>query len=350
MNWINIPPASPSNQCKFEAEIRQQDLTKPVGSLGELENIAITLAALQKKSSPSCTNIHITIFAADHGVAEENVSAFPQSVTGEMIRNFSHGGAAISVLARELNASLEVINLGTVTELEPLENVKDCRLGNGTNNFTKFPAMNDQQVWNAIHAGRQAAERAKLEGADIFIGGEMGIGNTTSATALASVLLDKPIEQLVGPGTGINEAQIAHKISIIKKAIALHKNEMKEPIDVLSRLGGFEIAALAGSYLSCAKIGMPVLIDGFISSTAALVAEKLSPGSKQWFLYSHQSAEPGHKLILNSLDAKSLLNIGMRLGEASGAAATVPFIRLACALHNKMATFSQADVAKKKPT
>ena len=346
MDWLTTPPESPSEKYAIEAESRQKNLTKPSGSLGELENIAIKLAALQKKSTPSSANIHITIFAADHGVAEENVSAFPQSVTGEMIRNFSHGGAAISVLARELNASLEVINLGTVNELEPLYNVKDHRLGNGTNNFTKHSAMSNQQTWNAIHAGRQAAERVKLKGAELFIGGEMGISNTTSATALSSVLLGVPVEQLIGPGTGINETQIKHKISTIEKAITLHKDEMTQPIDVLSRLGGFEIAALAGSYISCAKIGLPVLIDGFISSAAALIAEKLSPGSKQWFLFSHQSAEPGHKLILNALDGRPLLNIGMRLGEASGAATAIPLIRLACALHNEMTTFSQANVAK----
>ncbi len=348
MDWLTTPPESPSEKYAIEAESRQKNLTKPSGSLGELENIAIKLAALQKKSSPICSNIHITIFAGDHGVAVENVSAFPQSVTGEMIHNFSYGGAAISVLARELNASLEVINLGTVNELEPLYNVKDYRLGNGTNNFTKHPAMSNQQVCNAIHAGRQATERAKLNGAELFIGGEMGIGNTTSATALSSVLLNAPVEQLIGPGTGINETQIKHKISTIKKAVILHKDEMRQPIDVLSRLGGFEIAALAGSYISCAKIGLPILIDGFISSAAALVAEKLSPGSKQWFLFSHQSAEPGHKLILNALDAQPLLNIGMRLGEASGAAIAIPLIRLACSLHNDMATFSQTNVTNKK--
>ena len=345
MDWLHVPAALPDETARREAEARQRILTKPPGALGRLEALAICLAALQGTSQPQVERVHIAVFAGDHGVAAEGVSAFPQAVTGEMIRNFARGGAAISVLARALGATLEVINLGTVNDPGPLDGVKSYRLGAGTANFTREAAMSEHQLACALHAGRHAAERARLAGAHLFIGGEMGIGNTTAAAALACALLDAAPEQLAGPGTGLDANGVARKVEVIRRALNLHNGHVAAPLEALRRVGGFEIAALAGGYIACAQMGLPVLVDGFIAGAAALAATRLRPGIEDWLLFSHASAEPGHRTILASLDAHPLLDLGMRLGEGSGAATAVPLLRMACALHNEMATFVEAGVS-----
>ena len=346
-HWLRAPAAAPSEAAGCAAEARQAQLTKPPGSLGQLEALAIRLAALQGTSEPAVDRVHIAVFAADHGVAAEQVSAFPQSVTGEMVRNFARGGAAINVLARELGATLEVINLGTVNDTGPLAGVIDCRLGPSTANFTRAPAMSPDQYTRALKAGREAVTRAHGASAQLFIGGEMGIGNTTAATAMACALLDFSPEDLAGPGTGLDPAGVARKVEVIRRALAQHRAHLADPVEVLRRLGGFEIAALAGSYLSCAQRDLPVLVDGFIASVAALVVERLCERAREWFLFAHTSAEPGHRRVLEALNGQPLLDLGMRLGEGSGAAVAVPLFRLACALHSKMATFADADVSGK---
>lgn len=347
MTWLNVPAALPCVDSKKRAQFRQTELTKPSGALGRLEDLAVLLASLQGTDRPSVEHVRITVFAADHGVAQEGISAFPQAVTAEMVKNFSRGGAAICVAARALGAELEVINLGTIIDTGPLVGVKNYTIGSGTENFTVRPAMSEHQLANALAAGRHAVERAHLDGAQLFIGGEMGIGNTTAATALACALLCANPEHLAGPGTGLDRAGIAHKARIIQRALDFHRGKIAVPEDALRRIGGFEIAALTGVYLAAAQMGMPVLVDGFICSVAALVAMHIQPAAKQWFLFSHVSAEPGHRLVLEALDAEPLLALGMRLGEGSGAAVTVPLLRMACALHNEMATFSQAAVSTK---
>lgn len=346
-NWLDTPAAAIDQDCLLAAQARQNRLTKPPGSLGRLEEIAIRLAAMQRNHRPFVDNVSIVVFAADHGVTTEGVSAFPQAVTAEMVRNFARGGAAISVLARQLAASLSVINLGTVVELETIEGVVDKRLGPGTANLAQGPAMTEKQFWDALHTGRQAVERAHLAGTQLFIGAEMGIGNTTAAAAVASALLPAPAALLAGPGTGLNRDGVAHKAAVIDRALALHRDALDDPIEVLRRLGGFEIVALAGAYVSCAHLGLPVLIDGFIATVAALAASRLCEGAPHWFIFSHASAEPGHAHILEALKARPLLDFGMRLGEGSGAAIAVPLLRLACALHNGMATFDEAGVTDK---
>ena len=345
-NWLDHPIATIDSMSQQAAIDRQQQLTKPAGSLGQLEAIAIQLAGLQATDKPSVDNVQITVFAGDHGVVDEGVSAFPQAVTTEMVRNFSRGGAAISVLARETGASLSVVNTGTVTELEKLEHVDNKRIAAGTANFMNKPAMTLAQCQQALLVGRDTVEEAKSANMQLFIGGEMGIGNTSSATAIASALLNLAPETLAGPGTGLNSEGVQHKAHVIKRSLELHQPHLNSPLSVLQHVGGFEIAALVGAYLHCAKLGLPVLIDGFITSVAALVAQKISPESSQWFLFSHQSAEPGHPQILAELQAQPLLNINMRLGEASGAAVVLPLIKLSCALHNSMATFSEAAVSQ----
>ncbi|MCP4933274.1 MAG: nicotinate-nucleotide--dimethylbenzimidazole phosphoribosyltransferase [bacterium] len=347
IGWLTNSIAPLYKEDRRQAGVRQASLTKPAGALGRLETIIPDLAAMQGYECPEMNEIFITIFAADHGVAANGVSAYPQAVTGEMIKNFSRGGAAINVLARELGAQLEVVNLGTVSSLLPLKGVLDMQLGFGTKNLCIEPAMSEDQLGKALMAGRDAASRATLRDAHLFIGGEMGIGNTTSATALACALLNLPPADLAGPGTGLDAAGVIRKIDILQQALQRHEVSLNDPLKSLHCLGGFEIAALVGAYIGCAQAGLPVLVDGYTSSVAALMATKLSSQSDNWFLYSHRSAEPGHKLVLEALHAEPLLDLGMRLGEGSGAAVVVPLLRAACALHAQMATFEEAGISEK---
>ncbi|RCL20620.1 nicotinate-nucleotide--dimethylbenzimidazole phosphoribosyltransferase [Pseudomonas sp. AFG_SD02_1510_Pfu_092] len=333
------------NAAMEQARARQQQLTKPAGSLGQLEGLAIQLAGLQGRERPTLDHAAICIFAGDHGVVEEGISAYPQAVTGQMLRNFVGGGAAISVLARQLQASLEVVDLGTIDPQLELPGVRHLRLGAGTANFARQPAMTEGQLQAALQAGRDSAQRAAADGAQLFIGGEMGIGNTTAAAALASVLLGCAPAELSGPGTGLDQAGVRHKAEVIARALNLHGLRADEPWQALGCVGGFEIAALAGAYMGCAQAGVAVLVDGFICSVAALLAVRLNPQCRAWLLFAHQGAEPGHQAVLAALQAEPLLALGLRLGEGSGAALAVPLLRLACALHGQMATFAEAAVA-----
>lgn len=346
MSWY-LEPAATVNSDLFKAATEHQlSLTKPPGALGALESVAIKLSAMQGQLKPSLNRIFISVFAGDHGVAANGVSAFPQAVTTEMVKNFAAGGAAISVLARQLNAHFEVVNLGTLFEVNEHPQIHDVRIAPGTNDFSQEAAMSEDQLLRALHEGKQAAERAHSTGAHIFIGGEMGIGNTTSASALAAAHLQLPAASLVGPGTGLAADKLPFKAEVIEKALVLHGT--REPVEMLQRLGGFEIAGLVGAYIACAQKGIPVLVDGFISSAAALMAVAINPSVQSWLFYSHESAEPGHQTILNALGADPLLNIGMRLGEGSGAAVVVGLMQSAIALHNEMATFESAGVSEKE--
>lgn len=342
--WLN--PCKPiDTQAVEQAQARQQQLTKPAGSLGRLESVAVQLAGLQGQVKPTLDQLWIAIFAGDHGVVAEGVSAFPQEVTGQMLHNFVSGGAAISVLARQLGASLEVVDLGTVTPSLNLPGVRHLNIGPGTANFVQGAAMTQAQGELALQAGRDSVQRAIAAGAQLFIGGEMGIGNTTAASALACALLDCPVVHLAGPGTGLNAAGVSHKARVIERALTLHSVQRGDALQTLLNLGGFEIAALVGAYLACAQEGVAVLVDGFICSVAALVAVRLNPACREWLLFGHRGAEPGHRHVLETLKAEPLLDLGLRLGEGSGAALAVPLLRLACDLHGQMATFAEAAVA-----
>ena len=342
--WLN--PCKPVNaEVVAQAAARQQQLTKPAGSLGRLETVAVQLAGLQGQVKPTLKQIWIAIFAGDHGVVAEGVSAFPQEVTGQMLLNFVSGGAAISVLARQLGAQLEVVDLGTVTPSLNLPGVLHLNVGPGTANFVKDAAMTPAQGELALQAGRDSVLRAKAVGAQLFIGGEMGIGNTTAASALACALLDCPVAHLTGPGTGLNAEGVSHKAQVIERALALHAAQRGDALQTLFNLGGFEIAALVGAYLAAAQEGVAVLVDGFICTVAALVAVRLNPACREWLLFGHRGAEPGHRHVLETLGAEPLLELGLRLGEGSGAALAVPLLRLACDLHGQMATFAEAAVA-----
>ncbi len=341
---LSEPCRAPDPAMEAAARARQACLTKPPGSLGALESAAIRLAALQGTPQPALDTVWISIFAGDHGVAAEGVSAFPQVVTGEMVRNFAGGGAAISVLARELGARLEVVNLGTVNDPGEIAGVRRAIIAASTANFCVEPAMTQAQLQAALDAGADSVRAARAAGAQLFVGGEMGIANTTAASALGCALLGESPASLSGAGTGLDAAGVAHKAQVIARALARHA-AVDTPLERLRCLGGFEIAALAGAYVAAAQAGLPALVDGFISSVAALAAVRINPACRDWLLFSHRSQERGHARVLAALAAEPLIDLGLRLGEGSGAAIAVPLLRLACALHNRMATFEQAGVS-----
>lgn len=347
LDWINAPLASLHNEVRQQGENRQGQLTKPPGSLGALETMAVRLCGIQGVDKPSVDSAQITVFAGDHGIAAEGVSAFPQVVTGEMVKNFSRGGAAICALARQNNAAFEVVNLGTVVELAAMDHVVDNTVAPGTANFAVEPAMTLEQLSKCLEAGKGAVDRALAGGATVFIGGDMGIANTTAATALAAWATGQTVTSLVGPGTGLDAGGVAHKAQVIEAALKAHKAAMTSPVEALRHVGGLEIAALTGAYIRAAQVGMAILVDGFITTSAAMLAAKIQPEISQWMFFSHASAEPGHKAMMASLGAETMLDLGMRLGEGSGAGVALSILKSACATHNEMATFAEASVSDK---
>ncbi|MDC5643289.1 nicotinate-nucleotide--dimethylbenzimidazole phosphoribosyltransferase [Acinetobacter baumannii] len=349
MNWWLESVKQPNLDAKQQAEQHQLQLTKPTGALGDLEQIAITLASLQSNAHPQVSHPWIAIFAGDHGVVEENISAYPQAVTRQMLQNFTTGGAAISVIAKYHQAHLQVIDCGTVGEAYEYAGVERHCIRAGTANFAKQAAMNADECRAALELGKKSVDTAKANRADIYIAGEMGIGNTCSASALACLLLNDTAEQLTGVGTGIGADQLRHKIEVIEKAIELHhKYVIGDVFKTLCAVGGLEIAAITGAYIRCAQVGLPVIVDGFISSVAALCAVRMNPQVRDWMLFGHQSAEYGHRRILQGLNADPILKMNLRLGEGSGAGAALALVKMACALHNQMATFAQAAVSGNK--
>ncbi len=343
---------TPDESIRQQAIDHQNQLTKPPGSLGRLEELAITLASLQKNIHPSVDNTLIAIFAGDHGVVEEGVSAFPQAVTVEMIRNFGNGGAAINVLANSINAPLEVHNLGTAFNASDITGsdrypITHHNIAAGTANFAKQDALTQDQLESALNAGANIIENNKH--LNLFLAGEMGIGNTTAASALLCAYQDKKPADVTGAGTGLDSAGIAHKTQVIEKVLARHNSDHPDaaPEAILQSLGGLEIAALAGAYIRAAQLGIPSLVDGFICGAAALAAMHINPSTKQWLLLSHCSTEPGYQHLIEHFAYPPLVDLQMRLGEGSGAATTFQLLKLACALHNNMATFASADVSEK---
>ncbi len=344
--WMTALCPQPSERHRAAAEARQNALTKPPGSLGILETLAIRLASLQETERPRAGNARIILFAGDHGITAQGVSAYPSAVTVEMLRNFARGGAAISVLARELGADLDVVDVGTLAD-EPVAGVVTDKQRRGTRDFSLEPAMTHDELEFAFEAGKRAVLRAAEEGVDVVILGEMGIGNTTSAAAIAAGLLGVDPSDVVGAGTGISAEGMSHKASVIEAALKLHDLDRGAPAvrDVLRSVGGLEIAALAGAIIAAAQARVPVLVDGFIVSVAALAAVRLNPSCAPWLIFSHRSMERGHRLVLDALGAEPILDLKLRLGEGSGAAAALPLLRLACALHSGMATFAEAQIS-----
>jgi len=345
-DWLTKHAPTPDEDAMDRAVTRQTVLTKPRGSLGQLEDLAIALAGLLKTDRPSIDQPHIILFAGDHGITAEGVSAYPSDVTQQMLTNFVTGGAAISVLAREQGTALHVVDVGTLSE-NFQANVHVDKISHSSANFRQDAALTPDELIHAFQAGRRAVTRSVDAAADFLIFGEMGIGNTSSASAITAALTGRDISQLVGAGTGLDGTRISQKAQILSDCLAFHNLEAGDgaPLTVLQKVGGHEIAALTGAFISSAQAGVPILVDGFICSAAALAAVRLNPSIRDWMIFSHRSAEPGHAALLEAMDAHPLLDLGLRLGEGSGAALALPLVRMACALHNDMATFDSAGVS-----
>lgn len=331
-----------------EARCYLDTLTKPPGSLGVLEELAIQLSAITGELKPCVTPPAVIVFAADHGVAAEGVSAFPQAVTVQMVANFANGGAAINVFARQINAHLEVVDVGVVSDVEAPGVVVD-KIRRASGNIAIEDAMLPEQTQAAIEVGIKAVKRAQKAGCRSVIVGEMGIANTTASSAMLAALTKTPVALVVGAGTGLNTQQQTHKVAVIERALASRLYQADEPLSVLAALGGLEIAAMTGAYLAAAAYRLPVIVDGFIASVAALTACRICPSVRGYLVFGHRSEEPGHGVVLDALEATPLLALGMRLGEGSGAALAFPLLQAATAMMAEMATFTSAGIADKAP-
>lgn len=320
---------------------RRLDLqTKPQGSLGTLERIVRALAAAQWTAEPVCEKKIIFTMAADHGVAEEGVSAYPPSVTAQMVANFVRGGAAVNVLAKHAGCSVVVVDMGVAGDLN-FTGYVDAKVARGTANFAKGPAMSREQAQKAIVTG---IELALDHDFDLVGTGDMGIANTTSSAAVGSVLTGRDAAEIAGRGTGIDDAAFARKVEVVRRGIALNKPDPKDPLDVLAKVGGFEIGGIAGLVLAAAIKRKLAVVDGFISTAGAMIAAGLSGHARDYFLVAHQSAERGHDLLCGHLGKEPILDLGMRLGEGTGAALVIELIDAAVRLYYDMATFGQAGV------
>ncbi len=344
-----IPPIPPFNQAAAgQAFERQQQLTKPTGALGRLESLSVQLAGMTGKARPRFQQKGIIIMAADHGVTLEGVSAYPAEVTPQMVLNFLYGGAAINVLARQANARVTIVDMGVAFDFNNPPGLVSRKIARGTQNMCKGPAMTRSQAEQAIQAGIEIVLAEIDGGLDLVATGEMGIGNTTASSAITAVLTGQPVANVTGRGTGLDDAGLAHKITVIEQAIAANQPDPNDPLDVLTKLGGFEIAGLVGVVLGAASRRVPVVVDGFISGAAALVAALLAPNAKDYLVASHQSQEIGHKAIWNKLELQPLLILDLRLGEGSGAALAFHLVEAAVRTLDEMATFAEAGVSDKE--
>ena len=334
----------PDARAESAARARQQQLTKPPGSLGRLEDLACWFAARLRNPVPEITHSEIFVFAADHGVAARGVSAFPQSVTAQMLSNFANSGAAINVLASLEGCRIEVVDVGVAGDPQLPRGVRNERIRPGTRDLLVEPAMTGEELQAALDVGARCAREAIERSAQLLIAGDMGIANTTAAACLICTFANLAPQQVVGRGTGVDDVGLAAKREVVTAALARVANRGLEPRQLFAQLGGLEIAAMAGLYIESARRGVPVLLDGYISAAAALGAARLEPGALRWMLASHRSAEGGHALALQALGLEPLVDLRMRLGEGSGAALTLPIIQAALALHRNMATFQQAGV------
>jgi nicotinate-nucleotide--dimethylbenzimidazole phosphoribosyltransferase len=333
-------------QAAEQARQHVDQLTKPQGSLGRLEELAVQLAAIKADPFPEVTPPGVLVFAGDHGVVAEGVSAFPQEVTAQMVLNFSKGGAAINVFTRQIGGLLRVVDVGVAADLDA-PGVWTKKVRYGTGNFLREDAMSRDEAEQCIQAGIESADEIIAEGAKLLIIGEMGIGNTTASSATLTALTGAEAETVVGRGTGISHEAWNHKREIVRQAIAARQPDANDPMDVLAKVGGLEIGAMAGAVLSAASRRVPVLVDGFISTVAALLAVRLNPAVRDYLIAGHHSVEPGHARALEELGKEPLLQLQLRLGEGSGAAVAFPIVEAATRMIREMATFASAGVAGK---
>ena len=328
------------------AQNRQNMLTKPQGSLGKLEELSIKLAGIQANPQPHIQHKAIVTMAADHGVVAEGIALYPQEVTRQMVLNFLNGGAGINVLSRHIGARVIVVDMGVIGGFKPTPGLLCKMIDFGTKNMAQCPAMTQQQAIDSIESGIAIVEAELKNGLDIIGTGDMGIGNTTASSALFAAISGLPVAETTGRGAGIDDKQLLHKIAVIEKALHINTPDPDDPIDTLSKVGGFEIGGLVGVILAGAAHRIPVVIDGFISGAAAIVACKIAPQSKDYLIASHLSAEKGHERLLNFLGLKPLLSLSMRLGEGTGAALAISLTEAAVKVLNEMATFDDAGVSK----
>lgn len=326
---------------------RLDSLTKPLGSLGRLEELAKVIAGITGKVAPELKQKVIFTFAADHGVSEEGVSAFPKEVTAQMVYNFLRGGAGINVIARHVGAKVVVADLGVASDLDTSERLISKKINYGTKNIAKGAAMTKEEAINSIIAGIEIFNQEFENGVDIIGTGEMGIANTTASSAITAVFTAKAVEEITGYGTGIDEKSFLNKVRIIKKAIEINKPDPSSAMDVLAKVGGYEIGGIAGVILAAAAKRVPVVIDGFNSGAAALIAFGLQPKTKQYMIASHCSVEKGHRVILDYIGLKPLFDFNLRLGEGTGAALGINLCEASVKILNQMATFKDAKVSNK---
>ena len=345
---MKIPIISPLNESAMQfARERQNQLTKPQGSLGRLEELSIQLAGITGRNIPSIKDKAIIIMAADHGVVAEGVSVYPQEVTPQMVLNFLYGGAAINALARHISARVVVVDMGVANEINTYdEKLLRRRVASGTMNLAQGPAMTREQAEESIQSGIEIVLGEISRGADIIGTGDMGIGNTTPSAAIACSLMNTPPEKIAGRGTGLDDQGLQRKISAIERGLKVNQPDPKDGIDVLSKVGGFEIGGLVGVMLGSASKCVPVMVDGFISTAAAMVAVTIEPTCKEYLIFAHRSKENGHALMLNWLGVKPLLDLDMRLGEGTGAALGISMAEAACKILGEMATFGEARVSQ----
>lgn len=330
-----------------KAQAKLDHLTKPRGSLGRLEELARQVVGLSRRWPPKIEKKAIVVMAADHGVTAEGVSAYPREVTAQMVHNFLRGGAAINVLARHIGAEVIIVDMGVAADLGGLPGLLPRKAAFGTGNIAVGPAMTRGQALECIRTGVDIARGLASRGIDIIGTGDMGIGNTTPSSAVTALLCGKAVEEVTGRGTGIDDVTWARKVRVIKKAIAVNRPEPADPLDVLGKVGGFEIGGLVGVILGAAAAGIPVVIDGFISGAAALLAAALEPKSRSHMIAAHRSPEKGHAAALEKLDLRPLLDFEMRLGEGTGAALAIGLVEAAVKVLNQMATFEEAGVSGK---
>ncbi|ADJ26019.1 nicotinate-nucleotide/dimethylbenzimidazole phosphoribosyltransferase [Dehalogenimonas lykanthroporepellens BL-DC-9] len=329
-----------------QAAARQDMLIKPQGALGRLEEISIKLAGIQRKPCPEVARKAVITMAGDHGVVAEKVGNYPQEVTPQMVLNFLRGGAAINVITRQIGASVVIVNMGVAGDLPPGTGIVDKLIARGTGNIAREPAMTEEQAVTAIEAGIEVVNAEIDKGLDIVGTGDMGIGNTTPSAAICAVMTGQAVEKVTGRGTGLSDEQLGHKIEVIRKAISHHQPNPGNPIEVLAKLGGFEIGGIAGVILGAAARGVPVVVDGFISGAGALIAEGLCQRSRDYMFLGHLSVEPGHRMMAEKLGLTPIVTLDLRLGEGTGAAIGMFIADTAARLLNEMATFGEAGVSE----
>jgi len=330
-----------------EAQRRLDSLTKPRASLGRLEELSRIVVGIRREKNPVLNKKVIFTLAGDHGVAKEGVSAYPQEVTRQMVYNFLEGGAGINVLARHVGARVVVIDIGVASDLKPHPNLIIKKINYGTKNIAKESAMSREEAIKSINEGIEIFETELEKGIDIAGTGDMGIGNTTPSSAIIAAITGASVEQVTGRGTGISDSELIHKIEVIRKALETNNPDPKDPIDVLSKVGGFEIGGLTGIILAASSHRVPVIIDGFISGAAALLASEMEPKVKSYLIASHCSAESGHSFLLNFLGLRPLLDLNLRLGEGTGAALGMSIVDASTKILTQMATFEKAGVSEK---